>query len=192
MPLEQLSICDRVTDVTGDARAVAIGFEALTIGDCRVNWVTTLYYDSSIGLNVRADFIRELVAWSMGLWGCLPPPEGFALLHHAVPLGAADAATLIDFYVDISTEILTLSPREIADMRTILEAHAAPLVAEAGEEGFLSPNCDEPGAGGAGGGGPGGEGGAAGAGQAGDAASVSGQGGQASGGSASEPGTGGA
>jgi hypothetical protein len=172
---DQLTVCDRLGGNSAPLSFdVTFGYEARVIADCRVNWVTILYYDSSIGFDDRAHFVQQLFHFTLDVWGCpgREPPASFALLNRDAPLSVADAAALIDHYVEISEVVANLSAREAADLRTILLRHAAPLVALSGEEEFSDPNCDgpggdggaggEPGAAGsgAGGGGGGGEGGA--------------------------------
>ncbi|HEY3498917.1 MAG TPA: hypothetical protein VGK73_29705, partial [Polyangiaceae bacterium] len=151
-PLEQLTVCSRVSSPAVTGSSVSRGYEVLVIADCHVNWVTSLYYDTSIGLDRRSQFFQQLLSFTYQLWGCAghPPPERFALVYDDVALSAADAATLIDHYVDIATSVLTLSPQEIADMRAILARHAEPLVELSGEQDYSNPRCNG-GAGGAGG-----------------------------------------
>jgi hypothetical protein len=126
---------------------VTLGYESALIADCRVNWVTTLYFDSSIGLNERDVFLNNLILWNLELWGCnATAPSSFALIHRPVPLTSADARALIDDYVAVATDRLSMSPPEIAEMRALLTRLSEPVVEEVSDE-YSNPDC----AGGAGG-----------------------------------------
>jgi hypothetical protein len=178
---EQLSLCTRLGDFNNATNLdlyVTLDFENAFAADCRINWVFSLYYDSATQLNQRYDFLNQLLAFNFELWGCFgsPPPDSFDLIYKPHPLSRADRDLLIDEYVAVATDDLSMSPNEVAAMREWLVYLSDPLIISPDPGGFSQPNCSTKG-------GAGGEGGEAGAaGQPAQAGRASG--GQSSGGAA--------
>ena len=149
--VEQLDVCIRQTsspsvlgwDVSRD-------FESAVNLDCRINWVRLLYLDPANGLDERVDFLNQLIHFGLDTWGCLgaAPPQRFDLIWVPAPLSAADVAVLIDHYVEAAKGPLTLSPGEIADLRTVLGNLAEPLLMEPDPGDFSNSRCVETGSGG--------------------------------------------
>jgi hypothetical protein len=156
-PPDRLSVCVRLDDPTDLAIDNSLAFERAVIADCHVNWVTSLYYDSSRGFDERPEFLSQLLEFDLALWGCRThAPEDFDLLYTPAPLSRADAAALIDAYVGVATEELDLSAGEIAELRGVLERLSAGLLLDPDPGDFTASRCA-----------PEGDGGAAGAGGAG-------------------------
>lgn len=65
-------------------------------------------------------FANQLLEFNLALWGCAghPPPTSFDLIPTSVvELTSADAARLVDHYIEAATIVLELSPREEARLR---------------------------------------------------------------------------
>jgi hypothetical protein len=147
---DQLSICLRLQQSARLAINVALGYEDAMIADCRVNWTTILYFDSSIGLNERDVFLNNLTVWNSQLWGCTNVvPESFALIHGSAPLTSADAEALIDDYVEVATNLLSMSPPEISEMRDLLGRLSQSVIEEVSDD-YSNPDCGAGGDGGSG------------------------------------------
>jgi hypothetical protein len=147
---DRLSICLRLQQSGRLAINVALAYEDALIADCRVNWTTILYFDSSIGLNERDVFLNNLTVWNSELWGCTnTAPTSFALIHRPAPLTSADAQALIDDYVEVATNLLSMSPPEISEMRALLGRLSQPVIEEVSDD-YSNPDCGAGGAGGAG------------------------------------------
>jgi hypothetical protein len=159
---KQLSVCIRLEDSTSSSFDTSLAFESAVITDCRVNWVTTLYYDASQGLNERAEFLNELLHFNLRLWGCpgAAAPTSFELIHEPAPLSAADAGALIDAYVEVASDLLTLDPAEESDLRVVLGNLSEPLLVTPDPGDFSDSHCSAGGAGGTDAGGAGGQAGA--------------------------------
>ena len=150
----QLAVCVRVDDPTSLSFDTTVAFESAVITDCRINWVTSLYYNSSTGLNDRSDFLNQLLHFNLDLWGCTgrSAPTSFDLIYAPAPLSLADVGALIDAYVVVATTELTLSPGEITDLRALLEHLSEPLLLDPDPGDFSASSCVElGGAGGEGG-----------------------------------------
>jgi hypothetical protein len=147
---EQLSVCIRLEDSTGSSFDTSLAFESAVIADCRVNWVTTLYYDAAQGLNERADFLNDLLHFNLRLWGCpgTAAPTSFELIHEPAPLSVADAGALIEAYVDVASDLLTLDPAEESDLRVVLGNLSEPLLVTPDPGDFTDSHCAAGGAGG--------------------------------------------
>jgi hypothetical protein len=160
---EQLDICLRLGDTTSLSLSLSLKFEKKVIADCRVNWVTYLYYDSSKGLNDRADFLQQLLQFNLSVWGCplAAKPDSFDLIYLPAPLSGLDASTLIDEYVAASDEVVNLSDSEASELRTLLGNLSELLLIEPDPGDFSDSRCPT------GGGGEGGGDGSGNAGQAG-------------------------
>jgi hypothetical protein len=158
-------VCLRLEDSTASSFDASLAFESAVIADCRVNWVTSLYYDATQGLNERADFLNQLLHFNLRLWGCpgTAAPTSFDLIHEPAPLSAADAGALIDSYVDVLTDLLTLSAGEVSDLRTVLGNLSEPLLLTPDPGDFTDSRCAAGGGGGEGGAGDPGAAGQAGA-----------------------------
>jgi hypothetical protein len=148
---DQLAICVRLDSPTPLSLDTTLAFEKAVIKDCDINWVTSLYYDSSVGFDERSEFLNQLLHFNLDLWGCpgTPAPDSFDLIYKPAPLSAADVVALIDAYVAVSTDLLTLSPGEVSDMRAVLGQLSAPLLIDPDPGDFSDSRCVS--AGGAGG-----------------------------------------
>jgi hypothetical protein len=119
--------CARLDTPSPDATKVTLEFERRVFCDCRVKWVIRLYLD----LGERDTYLNALKEWNLHFWGCEQPPvEDFKLIHTETPLSRADAATLIEHYVDVARAELTLSAFEAEQVRAHLERLSAPLLTE--------------------------------------------------------------
>jgi hypothetical protein len=142
-PTEQLSFGPRIPAQAANARDVAREYNHATFDDCRTRWVTDLFLQSE----AQQDFLNELVTWNLRFWGCQGEPvDNFALIYGTAPLSAGDATLLIEHYIAVATEALTLSPLEIDEMRAALQRLSAPLIADPSPE-PSQPDCDAGGAG---------------------------------------------
>jgi hypothetical protein len=121
-----LTVCVRLQSPSVLAFDVTRTYDHTVYADCRVKWVANLYLD----VDQREVFLNNLLAWNMRFWGCSPPPPTeFALIFKPAPLTSADAAALIDDYIDVSTQALGLSAPEIDQMRAALEKLSKSVVA---------------------------------------------------------------
>jgi len=166
---ERLSLCDRLQSPRPLSFDVTQAYKRDVFQDCRVTWVTRLWAD----LGESKEYSIALQEWTLGLWGCeIAPVDTFKLIHTTAPLTAMDAKALIDHYLQVAGEQLSMSVPEIVEMRAALERLSTLVVVE-GSEGFSKSQCSEGGAGGSANGAGGGDAGAAGL-----AAGLAGQGGQ--------------
>jgi hypothetical protein len=170
---EQLTLCNRLTEVPTKERDFSDAFERLVYLDCRVAWLPQLYLKP---VNVRFQYQNALERWNLRFWGCDGVPvTDFQLVWQEPPLSRGDADIVIDHYLQAATEFLELSPKEQEDMRAALQRLSTPAVTSDSLEPSQS-SCETGGAGGAGGEGGAGEGpslggaGATSAGTAGEAA----------------------
>jgi hypothetical protein len=145
---DQLTICLRLMRAGTLSFDTTLAYEEALIADCRVNWTTTLYFDPSINLMVRDEFLNNLIAWNLSLWDCNPTaPTEFSLIYEPAPLTSADARALIDIYVEAASSLLSMSPPEIEEMRALLDRLSQQTIDRVSDE-YSNPDC----AGGAGGG----------------------------------------
>lgn len=145
-----LSVCVRLQSPSVLSFDVTRTYDHTVYADCRVKWVANLYLD----VDQREVFLNNLLAWNMRFWGCTPPPpDNFALIFKPAPLTSADAAALIDDYVDVATQALGLSAPEITEMRAALTNLAKSTIATVSGEYSHSQCASDAGAGGTDGGG---------------------------------------
>ncbi|HEY1534876.1 MAG TPA: hypothetical protein VGF76_12685, partial [Polyangiaceae bacterium] len=144
---EALTFCPRLMTPAVLAYSLALAYDHAVFADCRVKWVTSLYLQAG----ARSDFLNSLDAWSQRLWGCLPPPvANFALIYQTAPLTSADAAALIDDYMAVAIDLLTLSSAESQAMRAALGRLSQQTIAQDSPS-YSHSTCDAGGAGGTGG-----------------------------------------
>jgi hypothetical protein len=145
-PVEQLSLCARVTQRNTHAFNVAVNYDHAVYEDCRTTWVTSLYLD----VGKRDVFLNTLQHWNLAFWGCSDEPvASFALIYGTAPLTAGDATALIEKYMAVATLELELSPAEITEMQSALERLSQQVIADPSTE-LSGADCDAN-AGGAGG-----------------------------------------
>jgi len=137
-----LDLCVRLTTPSVFAFDITRAFDHAVFADCRVKWVVNLYLD----VDQRAEFLNNLLAWNMQFWGCNPPPpSNFGLIFKPAPLTSADAAALVDIYIQTATEPLGLSDPEIKAMRAALLELAKTTVAKVSAE-YSHSECSDGGA----------------------------------------------
>jgi hypothetical protein len=150
--LEELSLCDRLTQVAAKNLKTSKMFELGVYTDCRVDWLARLYVD----INKRDDYLNDLLTWNQKFWGCQELPVGDFLLVWGTPaLSQGDAKIVIDYYVSAAIEHLELTPKEEQEMREALERLSTLVVTSSSLE-PSKPSCADPN------GGAGGQGGSAG------------------------------
>ena len=150
LPVEELTVCDRLTQRSTHAFNVARGYDHAVYGDCRTKWVTNLY----LVAKAREVFLNDLQSWNLAFWGCNDTPvQSFALIYGSAPLSAGDAAALIEDYMSIATPELLLSPAEVDEMRAALDRLSQQDVADPSSE-LTGSLCDTGGSGGTAGGTP--------------------------------------
>jgi hypothetical protein len=131
-----LHICVRLDSPTKLSFEVTKLYELKVYDDCRINWVSGLY----LAIDERVEFLNNLVAWNMALWGCsTPAPTDFRLIHVSTELTTADAALLVNHYLDAAQQKLSMGAAEISEMRSALEKLSAPLTIASTK--FSHPNC---------------------------------------------------
>jgi hypothetical protein len=139
---KQLQICERLAAMTPTSALsydLTMAYERTMIDDCRANWVTSLYFDPATNRNDRAPFLNALLHWNLQLWGCQSAlPRDFPLIYQgdAVEpvLTRGDAQALIDSYLQVSDDMLNLSPAERVDMRTIISRLSEPALLSNSDE----------------------------------------------------------
>jgi hypothetical protein len=142
-----LSLCVRLDSPTVLSFDLTRAYDHKVYADCRVKWVTDLY----LRVDSRDAFLNNLLAWNMQFWGCTPPaPTDFALIYAPTALTSADAAALINDYIDAASVALAMSAPEIAGMRAALQRLSQSVVVRTSDE-FSNPSCSDAGAGGSGG-----------------------------------------
>jgi hypothetical protein len=142
---EQLGVCARLSGLVQLADNVGRAYSVAAYADCRIQWVIPL------GAPLY-DFRNELVAWSLGLWGCpgRSPVDTFALVYETPALSPGDATLLTEHYMKAAQTELDLSSGEFDEMQAALGRLAAPLLSGTSTEPSNS-QCVAAGAGGAGG-----------------------------------------
>ncbi len=128
----ELALCLRLMDPQNKTReldlskAVDDQYILLIQADCRVHKAN---YPPK-GALAFAAWRNALYAYNLDLWGCTgKAPMGFALLSTEFQdVSAADAAQLIELYLNAATGILALTAREVANLRRDLQRLANPLI----------------------------------------------------------------
>jgi hypothetical protein len=155
--LEELSLCDRLTQVAAKNLQTTKMFERAVYTDCRVDWLGHRYVDAM----ARDDYLNDLLTWNQKFWGCQQAPvDDFLLVWGTPPISQGDAEIVIDHYVAAAIEQLGLTAKEEQEMREALERLSTLVVTSASLE-PSEPSCVDAN-GGAGGQGGVGAGGAAG------------------------------
>jgi hypothetical protein len=108
------------------SKAVDDQYILLIQADCRVH---NANYPPG-GAIAFATWRNVLYAYNLDLWGCTGrPATGFALLSSAFQdMSAADAALLIELYLNAATDVLALTPLEAVDLRRDLQRLASPRI----------------------------------------------------------------
>jgi hypothetical protein len=152
---EELSLCDRLTQVDLKEEQLSDEFERSMWLDCRVHWLPDLYVHPAQGPQVRDDYVNALVRWNLRFWGCQDVPvETFELVWGEPPLSQGDADIIVDYYMQEAIQHLELSPKEQGEMLAALKRLSTLLITSDSLEPSNS-SCSAGGAGGAGGDGPG-------------------------------------
>jgi hypothetical protein len=147
---EELTLCDRLTQVQAKEEDVTDQFERSTWLDCRVHWLPDLYVHPAQGPQVRDDYINALERWNLRFWGCEDVPvETFELVWGEPPLSRGDVDILIGYYMESAIEHLQLSPKEQDEMLAALRRLSTVVVTSDSPE-ASNPSCGDGGAGGAG------------------------------------------
>lgn len=127
-----LALCLRLDDPQNPNRifqlsqAVDDQYLVLISGDCRVG--NALHPPG--GTPALAAWRNDLYSWNLDLWGCKDKiAAGFGLVSTAFQgVTFADAAQLIELYLNASTKVLELTSAEAADLRRDLEQLAKSVV----------------------------------------------------------------
>lgn len=147
---EELTLCDRLSQVQAKEEDVTDQFERSAWLDCRVHWLPDLYVHPAQGPQVRDDYINALERWNLRFWGCEDVPvETFELVWGEPPLSRGDVDILIGYYMESAIEHLELSPKEQGEMLAALQRLSTLVVTSDSLE-ASNPSCGDGGAGGAG------------------------------------------
>jgi hypothetical protein len=129
-----LALCLRLMDPQNKTRELELSkavddqYILLIQADCRVHKAN--YPPGGDGGEAFATWRNLLYAYNLDLWGCTgKTPTGFALLSTAFQeMSEADAAQLIELYLNAATNVLALTAREVADLRRDLQRLANPRI----------------------------------------------------------------
>jgi hypothetical protein len=146
---EELSLCDRLSQVPAKNLSTTKMFELGVYTDCRIDWLAHLYVDAKR----RDDYLNDLLTWNQKFWGCQEVPvEDFLLVWGTPALSQGDANLVIDYYVAAAIEHLELIPREEQEMREALARLSTQVITSSSLE-PSKPSCTDAngGAGGQGG-----------------------------------------
>lgn len=139
-PIEELSLCDRLTQVAAKNLQTTKMFERGVYTDCRVDWLAQRYVDAK----ARDDYLNDLLTWNQKFWGCQEVPvDDFLLVWGTPPLSQGDAKIVVDYYVAAAIEHLGLTPKEEQEMREALERLSTLVVTSASLE-PSQPSCVDP------------------------------------------------
>ena len=124
----------KVLDLSHDVRSDYLTFVAT---DCMERGLFAVP-----GASVVA-WSNDLYDWNLDLWACTDhAATGFALVHSEVTdLTSADAAVLIDDYLEAATRVLRLSPPEATQMRQDLVRLGTAAITRQSDEHLFS-ECD--------------------------------------------------
>jgi hypothetical protein len=138
--LEELLLCDRLTQVPAKNLKTSKMFELGVYTDCRVDWLARLYVDAK----KRDDYLNDLLTWNQKFWGCQQVPvDDFLLVWGTPSMSRGDADIVIDYYVAAAVEHLELTPNEEQEMREALERLSTLVVTSSSLE-PSQPSCTDP------------------------------------------------
>lgn len=143
-----LTFCRRLQRPVDLVDLVRRHYFIAVLADCNVAGMIRNHIDE---LDLMSN---DLVQWSYRFWGCTLPSveQEFGIAYRADALSAADAQRLIELYMTVVDDDLSLSPSESAATRIELARLARGAVVNPATEQFSLSVCED-GSGGAGGGG---------------------------------------
>jgi hypothetical protein len=124
----------KVLDLSQDVRS---GYLTFVAADCMVRGLF------AVPSATVAAWSNRLYDWNLDVWACTDhAATGFALVHSEVTdLTSADAAVLIEDYLEAATRVLRLSPPEATQMRQDLVRLGMAAITRQSDERLFS-ECD--------------------------------------------------